>query len=160
MNNRQVCSTMLLLFAAHSSVASVYDSVLHCSGRSTNWMTGSPATTNLTIVPAQQTNRPLWLGAVPGYDTVPLTLGVGLGSVIWDDGVLGVRRDRALQLTQPGSDPNSYSPVEVPLVILGFRRSPTGGIPLVLQIEVHKDGIPFSAWLPGRSELLTGSCEE
>ena len=78
----------------------------------------------------------------------------------WDDGVLGVRRDRALQLTQPTKKKPAYGAVDVPLVVIGFRRSPSGGIPLMVQVEVHKEGMPFRAWLPGRSRLLSGHCKE
>ena len=60
------------------------------------------------------------------YEPLPLTLGAGVGAVVWDDGVLGVRHDRALQLTQPGRDSDVYAPAKIPLVIVGFSRSASG----------------------------------
>ena len=159
MRRRQAGLAALLLCVVDSSPASVFEAVLHCSGRATDWTTGLPVTADLTVVPAARTDRPLWVGGAPNYDAEPLTLGVGVSIVTWSDGVLGVRRDRALQLTQPGSDRTGYAPIQMPLVILGFRQAPSGSIPLLLQIEVHQEGIPFRAWLPGRPELLTGFCD-
>lgn len=158
MNLKRMVLAMLVLSATNANAASVYDTILYCEGQSTNWMTGIPVTAKIAIVPAERTDRSLWAG--DPHDSEPLALGVGLGLVEWDDGVLGVRRDRAVQLTQPTNDSTLYDPIDMPLLILGFRASPTGSIPLVVQVEVHKRGIPFKAWLPGRDELLTGGCEK
>jgi hypothetical protein len=149
---------ILALSATNTNAASAYDAILYCEGQSTNWMTGTPVTAKIAIVPAERTDRSLWAGDLD--DTEPLANGVGLGLVEWDDGVLGVRRDRAVQLTQPTNDSTLYDPIDMPLVILGFRASPTGSIPLVVRVEVHKRGIPFRAWRPGREELLTGGCKK
>jgi len=160
MRRRRIFVTSLLCGVVQSLSAGEYQSVLLCSGHSSDRTTGAPVTVELTIVPAERTDRPLWVGEVPDYLSGPLTLGVGLGAVTWDDGAFGVRRDRALQLTQPGDDKGRYAPIEMPLVVLGFRASPSGSIPLLVQVEVHRDGLPFKAWLPGHSELLAGECVE
>lgn len=158
MNLQRLVLATLMLSLTHISAANVYDTILYCEGQLTNWMTGAPVTARLVIVPAERTDRSLWAG--DPHDTEPLALGVGLGLVEWDDGVLGVRRDRAVQLTQPTDDSTLYDPIDMPLLILGFRPSPTGSIPLIVQVEVHKRGIPFKAWLPGREELLSGNCHK
>ncbi len=158
MNLRRMVLALLTLSATNANAASAYDTILYCEGQSTNWMTGAPVTAKIAIVPAERTDRSLWAGYLD--DTEPLANGVGLGFLEWDDGVLGVRRDRAVQLTQPTNDSTLYDPIDMPLVVLGFRASPSGSIPLVVHVEVHKRGIPFRAWLPGRDELLTGGCEK
>lgn len=158
MTLQPIVFAMLVLSATNTNATSAYDTILYCEGQSTNWMTGTPVTSKIAIIPAERTDRSLW-ASDPNNDE-PLALGVGLGLVEWDDGVLGVRRDRAVQLTQPTNDSTLYDPIDMPLLILGFRASPTGSIPLVVQVEVHQPGIPFKAWLPGRDELLTGNCKK
>ncbi len=165
-DSRRVTARLRCLFLMASLACAVqlraathYQTVLECSGLQVDPATGQQSTAKMVILPASSTDQALWLGAAEHAESVPLALGAGMGVVIWDDGVFGVRRDRALQLTQPTRDRPAYGAVEMPLVIIGFRRSPSGSIPLIVQVEVHQPGIPFRAWLPGRDALFTGNCE-
>ena len=143
---------------ASSARGGDYRSVLECAARSPSWATGAPVEVRLTVVPAARTDQALRLGGARGGAGEPLSLGAGMGVLVWDDGVLGPRRDRAVQLTQPTDRRPARGEPRMPLVILGFRAAPSGSIPLLLHVDVHAPGKPFRAWLPGREALVEGGC--
>ena len=140
------------------ATAGEYRSTLECTARSLSWRTGEPVEIRITLVPAASTRQPLWLGGARVGVDQPITLGAGLGEMIWDDGVLGPRRDRAVQLTQPTDREPAAGELRMPLVVLGFRGAPSGSIPVLLHVDVHAPGLPFRAWLPGRDALVSGGC--